>query len=250
MSRRRTISSSSRHRCVMQEQDGLPSRRRQSLSAVGKYTLAIGTLAGRRALARHTALARRRPRFGGCGGPRARKAVLCGACCTGMRTNVGIRMRRLQSIEEHVQLSVLYKQFFAGEVEVLCSLAKFWRRVNLLYTGGTISQSTALGRSDCVRARIAETFPKIQRRNLKDFPGAEGKTVTIGAGARDAAGIGLRACDRPTQRGQVCEPATNHIKSAMLYHLSYRPGDSARKACFFNDSTAVSRRHPTVSARQ
>src|SRR4029077_1418415 len=33
----------------------------------------------------------------------------------------GIRIRRLHSIEEHVQLSVLYKQFFAGEVEVLFS---------------------------------------------------------------------------------------------------------------------------------
>ena len=30
----------------------------------------------------------------------------------------------------------VHKQFFAGEVEVLCSLPEFWRKVNLLHTGG------------------------------------------------------------------------------------------------------------------
>ena len=38
--------------------------------------------------------------------------------------NFGIRIRRVQTIEEHVQLSVLYKQFFAGELEVLCSMPR------------------------------------------------------------------------------------------------------------------------------
>src|SRR5262249_11741290 len=41
----------------------------------------------------------------------------------------GVRLRRLTTIEEHVQLSVLYKQFFAGELEVLCSMPEFWRKV-------------------------------------------------------------------------------------------------------------------------
>src|SRR5450432_2041456 len=49
----------------------------------------------------------------------------------------GVRLRRLQSIEEHVQLSMLYKQFFAGELEVLCSMPEFWRRVTILYSGGS-----------------------------------------------------------------------------------------------------------------
>ncbi|MDQ6699467.1 MAG: hypothetical protein M3Z36_04710, partial [Acidobacteriota bacterium] len=48
----------------------------------------------------------------------------------------GIRLRRLQTIEEHVQLSMMYKQFFAGELEVLCSLPEFWRKVTILYSGG------------------------------------------------------------------------------------------------------------------
>src|ERR1039457_680726 len=48
----------------------------------------------------------------------------------------GVRLRRLTTIEEHVQLSVLYKQFFAGELEVLCSMPEFWRKVTILYSGG------------------------------------------------------------------------------------------------------------------
>ena len=50
--------------------------------------------------------------------------------------NFGLRLRRVHSIEEHVPLSVLYKQFFAGELEVLCSMPEFWRKVTILYSGG------------------------------------------------------------------------------------------------------------------
>jgi len=50
--------------------------------------------------------------------------------------NFGLRLRRVHSIEEHVPLSVLYKQFFAGELEVLCSLPEFWRKVSIIYCGG------------------------------------------------------------------------------------------------------------------
>src|SRR5574340_1073497 len=48
----------------------------------------------------------------------------------------GVRLRRVASIEEHVPLSVLYKQFFAGEMEVLCSMPEFWRKVTIIYSGG------------------------------------------------------------------------------------------------------------------
>ncbi|PWU10367.1 MAG: hypothetical protein C5B51_04475, partial [Terriglobia bacterium] len=50
--------------------------------------------------------------------------------------NFGLRLRRVHSIEEHVPLSVLFKQFFAGELEVLCSMPEFWRKVSILYSGG------------------------------------------------------------------------------------------------------------------
>ena len=30
----------------------------------------------------------------------------------------------------------MYKQFFAGELEVLCSMPEFWRKVTVIYSGG------------------------------------------------------------------------------------------------------------------
>ncbi len=50
--------------------------------------------------------------------------------------NFGIRIRRAQTIEEHIHLSVMFKQFFAGELEVLCSMPEFWRKVTVIYSGG------------------------------------------------------------------------------------------------------------------
>ena len=46
-------------------------------------------------------------------------------------------LRRAQNIEEHIQLSVMFKQFFAGELEVLCSLAlNSGEKVTVIYAGG------------------------------------------------------------------------------------------------------------------
>jgi CRISPR-associated protein Csm1 len=94
--------------------------------------------------------------------------------------NFGIRIRRAQSIEEHVQLSVMYKQFFAGELEVLCSLPEFWRRVTLLYSGG--DDFAVYGAWDALIAlarEIQRLFQRFTEENLKDFPGAEGKTISM-----------------------------------------------------------------------
>ena len=92
----------------------------------------------------------------------------------------GIRMRRLQSIEEYVQLSVLYKQFFAGEVEVLCSLPEFWRKVNLLHTGG--DDFAVVGAWDALigfARELQRLFQRFTEEHLKEFPGPEGKTITM-----------------------------------------------------------------------
>ncbi len=92
----------------------------------------------------------------------------------------GIRLRRLDSIEEHVQVSVMYKQFFAGELEVLASLPEFWRRVTLLYSGG--DDFAVYGAWDALIGFARELKRLLQRfsdENLKDFPGQEGKTITM-----------------------------------------------------------------------
>jgi CRISPR-associated protein Csm1 len=94
--------------------------------------------------------------------------------------NFGLRLRRLHSIEEHVPLSVLYKQFFAGELEVLCSLPEFWRKVSILYTGG--DDFAVYGSWDALihlARELQRLFHRFTEENLKEFPGAEGKTISM-----------------------------------------------------------------------
>ena len=91
-----------------------------------------------------------------------------------------IRLRRLQTIEEHVQLSVLYKQFFAGELEVLCSMPEFWRKVSIIYSGG--DDFAVYGSWDALiqlAGEIQRLFHRFNEESLKDFPGVEGKTISM-----------------------------------------------------------------------
>jgi CRISPR-associated protein Csm1 len=94
--------------------------------------------------------------------------------------NFGVRLRRIHSIEEHVPLSVLYKQFFAGELEVLCSLPEFWRKVTILYSGG--DDFAVYGSWDALIALAREVqrlFHRFTEENLKEYPGPEGKTISM-----------------------------------------------------------------------
>ena len=94
--------------------------------------------------------------------------------------NFGLRLRRVHSIEEHVPLSVLYKQFFAGELEVLCSLPEFWRKVSIIYSGG--DDFAVYGSWDALIALAREVqrlFHRFTEENLKEYPGAEGKTISM-----------------------------------------------------------------------
>jgi len=94
--------------------------------------------------------------------------------------NFGLRLRRVHSIEEHVPLSVLYKQFFAGELEVVCSLPEFWKKVSIIYCGG--DDFAVYGAWDALIALAREVqrlFHRFTEENLKDYPGAEGKTISM-----------------------------------------------------------------------
>ncbi|HWB83362.1 MAG TPA: hypothetical protein VG675_04425 [Bryobacteraceae bacterium] len=94
--------------------------------------------------------------------------------------NFGLRLRRLHSIEEHVPLSVLYKQFFAGELEVLCSLPEFWRKVTIIYSGG--DDFAVYGSWDVLihlAREVQRLFHRFTEENLKEFPGPEGKTISM-----------------------------------------------------------------------
>jgi len=94
--------------------------------------------------------------------------------------NVGIRIRRAQTIEEHIQLSVMYKQFFAGELEVLCSMPEFWKKVTVIYTGG--DDFAVFGAWDALiglAGELERLFHRFAEQNLKDFAGPEGKTISM-----------------------------------------------------------------------
>jgi CRISPR-associated protein Csm1 len=91
-----------------------------------------------------------------------------------------IRIRRAQTIEDHVRLSVLYKQFFAGELGVLCSQPEFWRKVSILYSGG--DDFAVYGAWDALLPLAREMqrlFHRFTEEYLKEFPGPEGKTITM-----------------------------------------------------------------------
>jgi CRISPR-associated protein Csm1 len=92
----------------------------------------------------------------------------------------GVRLRRLASIAEHVQLSILFKQFFAGELEVSCSSGDYWRRVTILYAGG--DDFAVYGAWDALlmlAREIHRLFSKFAETNLEDLPGPEGKTISM-----------------------------------------------------------------------
>ena len=94
--------------------------------------------------------------------------------------NFGVRLRRLTSIEEHVRLSVLYKQFFAGELEVLCSMPEFWRKVTILYSGG--DDFAVYGSWDALlplARELQRLFHRFTEEYLGDFPGPEAKTISM-----------------------------------------------------------------------
>jgi CRISPR-associated protein Csm1 len=94
--------------------------------------------------------------------------------------NFGLRLRRVHSIEEHVPLSVLFKQFFAGELEVVCSLPEFWKKVSIIYCGG--DDFAVYGSWDALIALAREVqrlFHRFTEENLKEYPGAEGKTISM-----------------------------------------------------------------------
>jgi CRISPR-associated protein Csm1 len=94
--------------------------------------------------------------------------------------NFAVRLRRLQTVEEHLQLSITYKQFFAGELKIQCSLPDFWRKTNIIYSGG--DDFAVVGAWDALlplARELQRVFQRFAAENLKDLPGAEGKTLTM-----------------------------------------------------------------------
>ncbi|MBV9083205.1 MAG: hypothetical protein JOZ62_11045, partial [Acidobacteriaceae bacterium] len=91
----------------------------------------------------------------------------------------GVRLRHSSSIEEHIHLSVLFKEFFSGELSVLCTLPEFWRKVSIVYRGG--DDFGLAGSWDALIAigrEMHRLFDKFAEQNLQSQAGIEAKSIT------------------------------------------------------------------------
>ncbi|MGA8027217.1 MAG: hypothetical protein WB992_08720 [Bryobacteraceae bacterium] len=124
-----------------------------------------------------------------------------------------LHLRRSASIEEHIHLSLMFKDFFAGELSLLCTLPEFWRKVTILYRGG--DDFALLGSWDAllmIARELERVFEKFIEQNAPSLPSLEGKTISMAlaispeisappSAVFNRAGTELR-------RGKIAEPGT------------------------------------------
>lgn len=92
----------------------------------------------------------------------------------------GSQLERLGTIEEHIHLSVLFKEFFAGELALLCTLPNFWSKVSILYRGG--DNFTVLGTWDALlllSRELQRLFEKFTEENLQSLANFEARTISM-----------------------------------------------------------------------
>lgn len=149
-------------------------------SGEGKYTWAIGSGPDEIPMARHTAP----DTEGGRADVRTLASRATGQPLWGVLAGdvdgFGVRLRRATSIEEHLQLSVMYKQFFLTELQIRCSLPEFWQKVSLLYVDG--QRFAVCGAWDALiglAREVQRIYQLFVEANLKEFAGPEGKTISM-----------------------------------------------------------------------
>jgi CRISPR-associated protein Csm1 len=91
-----------------------------------------------------------------------------------------LRLKRSDTIEEHIHLSVLFKEFFSGELSVLCTLPEFWRKVSIVYKGGDDFAVIGAWDSLVLLAReLQRLFERFSAQNLQGLAGLEGKSISM-----------------------------------------------------------------------
>ena len=89
-------------------------------------------------------------------------------------------IKSLATIEEHIQISVLFKEFFAGELSLLCTLPEFWRKVTLCFRGG--DNFVGMGAWDALLTlgrEINRLFESFAEQHLQVGTGLEARTISI-----------------------------------------------------------------------
>jgi CRISPR-associated protein Csm1 len=130
------------------------------------------------------------------------------------------RLRRLQSVEEHVHVSTLYKQFLTGEIELLCSQGEYFQRVTILSAGAA---SFALyGSWDALAGfarELERVFSRFAEENLKDLPGAVGKSITMAltlADSETSLARAWEACGRDLEKARATDKDCLNIFGQVL----------------------------------
>ncbi len=118
------------------------------------------------------------------------------------------QLRRAGSIEDHLHLSVLFKEFFAGELSLLCTLPEFWRKVSILYRGG--DDFIVIGSWDTLvllARELERLFEKFAEHNLQSLPSLEGKKVSM------ALAIAPEIASSPSSVFEVAALQLRHAKA-------------------------------------
>jgi CRISPR-associated protein Csm1 len=132
----------------------------------------------------------------------------------------GTRMRRLQSVEEYVHLSMLYKQFLAGEIELLCSQPDYFQRATVLHSGN--ADFAVYGSWDALAGfarELERVFARFAQENLKDLPGAEAKTITMALTIAEAGASLARTwedCGRDLEIARAADKDCFHVLGRVL----------------------------------
>jgi CRISPR-associated protein Csm1 len=115
-------------------------------------------------------------------------------------------LRSAGTPEEHIHLSVMFKEFFAGELSLLGTLPDFWRKVTVLYLGGDEFQAMGSWDALLLLAReLQRLFEKFAAQNVQGPSGFEGKSISMSL---------AMAPENSTRIGPVLQTAVSQLKQA------------------------------------
>jgi CRISPR-associated protein Csm1 len=118
------------------------------------------------------------------------------------------RMRRAQSVEEHVQLSILYKQFLAGEIELLCSTGDYFQRVTVLRAEN--DEFAVFGSWDALLGfarELQRVFAAFAEESLKELAGGEAKSLTMALTLAEPADVMARVWEDNARDLEIAKSA-------------------------------------------
>src|SRR3954447_10580879 len=127
--------------------------------------------------------------------------------------NFDALLRSAGTAEEHIHLSVMFKEFFAGELSLLGTLPDFWRKVTVAYLGG--DDFAVMGSWDALlllARELQRLFDKFAGQNVQGPSGFEGRSISmsLAIAPEDSEDVGpvLHAAVSELRQAKATEPGT------------------------------------------